>query len=107
MLRRLIILWLILSIHGYGIAVAADTHHEILAESGMNNHALAGLAGHPDNPDHPVDSDHCCHGVIHILGLIESITVPTLELAALPERLDSDDVLSLNLTPWLRPPINH
>ncbi|MES9829190.1 MAG: hypothetical protein ABW201_13045 [Candidatus Thiodiazotropha sp.] len=32
------------------MAVAADTRHETLAGSGMNNHALAGLAGHPDNP---------------------------------------------------------
>ncbi|MEW8050738.1 MAG: hypothetical protein AB2810_05325 [Candidatus Thiodiazotropha endolucinida] len=107
MLRRLIILWLILSIHGYGMAVAADAHHEILAESGMHNHALSDLAGHPDNSDHPVDSDHCCHGIIHILGLIESITVPHLELAALPALLHSDEVVSLTLTPRLRPPISH
>ncbi|RDH92420.1 MAG: hypothetical protein DIZ77_00800 [endosymbiont of Seepiophila jonesi] len=66
MLRRLIIAWLIVSILGYGMALAADAHNE---QSTDHTHEIG------DNTTHPADasdSDHCCHGGIHLLGLTQA-----------------------------------
>lgn len=66
MLRRLLITWLIVSILGYGMALAADVHNK---QSTDHTHEIGHNTAHPADVDDASDSDHCCHGVIHLLGL--------------------------------------
>ncbi len=79
MRRRLLLIWLIVSVLGYGIALAADLH-------GLGGaHAGATLQldnAHGDDPDggSATDYDHCCHGAAHLLGLGHSLgATPTLQ----------------------------
>ncbi|RDH88582.1 MAG: hypothetical protein DIZ78_01225 [endosymbiont of Escarpia spicata] len=69
MLRRLIIAWLIVSILGYGMALAADAHNE---QSTDHTHEIVDNTTHPADMDDASDSDHCCHGGIHLLGLTQA-----------------------------------
>ncbi len=66
MLRRLLITWLVVSILGYGMAVVADVHNELATDQ---THAIGDHATNPGDTDDASGCDHCCHGVIHLLGL--------------------------------------
>jgi|UPI000761A84A hypothetical protein len=66
MLRRLLITWLVVSILGYGMALAADVHNELSTDQ---THTIGDHATNPSDMDDASDSDHCCHGIIHLLGL--------------------------------------
>lgn len=79
MLRHLIILWLIVSIPGYGLALAADVHDELLPKD------TAGYEQPTSDGSTPTDNDcgHCSHGIQHLLGLqnhFSLYTLPTVEL---------------------------
>ncbi len=65
-LRRVLITWLIVSILGNGMAVAADVHNELASDQ---THTLDDHAANPGDTDNYDDCDHCCHGVTHLLGL--------------------------------------
>ncbi len=69
MLRRLLIAWLIVSILGYGMALAADAHNK---QSTDHTHEIGDNTTHTADAD---DSDHCCHGGIHLLGLTQAETI--------------------------------
>ncbi len=65
MLRRLLVCWLLISIQGYGLALAADLHgqsHDQTAACAVTHQGDAGAA-------HASDGDHCNHGLFHLLGL--------------------------------------
>ncbi len=65
MLRRLLLIWLVTSILGYGMALAYDAH-----ETQVNDSVAASdLVSSAIDADHCDDGDHCCHGVVHLLGL--------------------------------------
>ncbi|WP_457676309.1 hypothetical protein [Thiolapillus sp.] len=65
MLRRFIIIWLVLSIFGYGVALAADVHGEQAAEIGISlDHGDDDGGNHDDTGCH-----HCSHGISHLLGI--------------------------------------
>ena len=67
MIRSLIIIWLLLSILGYGMAVAADFHGgDVQAD---HIHAPCDGDGAPDAADGNLAHGHCCHGAFHLLGL--------------------------------------
>ena len=66
MLRRLLITWLLVSIVGYGMALAADVHVELSSDQ---THAIGDHATDPTDTGDEADCDHCCHGVLHLLGL--------------------------------------
>ncbi|MCU7930282.1 MAG: hypothetical protein KZQ90_05740 [Candidatus Thiodiazotropha sp. (ex Codakia rugifera)] len=104
MLRRLLTTWLIISILGYGMAMAADLHIELSPDQ---SHAISDH--HPYQPNDVDDNagcDHCCHGVLHLIGLKSS------ENLLLP--IDSDPAQtvyaisssSFSPNPLLRPPIH-
>ena len=68
MRRRFLIFWLILCILGYGLSLAADLH----AGHDENDHPLAAEHQSAHDSEHESGCDHCCHGLMHLLGLPES-----------------------------------
>lgn len=75
--RLLITMWLVLSILGYGMVIAADVHTE---ESPVD-HQVVSLG---DADDHTGDlhnlttHNHCGHGSFHLLGLNFTPALPTV-----------------------------
>jgi hypothetical protein len=65
--RRLIITWLIISILGYGAAIAADVHSEAspLEQVAM----LDDASDHHDQSQKQLAHDQCGHGSFHLIGL--------------------------------------
>jgi hypothetical protein len=105
MFRRFIATWLMLSILGYGMAVTADVQHETAAQSGTHSHLLADADAPTDHPDQTADSDHCCHGVVHLLGLSQESSPAQVAGSCVPSVLHTEQLYSLSLTPAFRPPI--
>ncbi len=67
MIHRLIITWLVISILGYGMAIAADVHYgETQADQVV---ALDDAGNLPDDPHGLPAHDQCGHGSFHLLGL--------------------------------------
>ena len=64
MIHRLIITWLVISILGYGMAIAADAHY---GESSVDQVMM--LDDTPDDPHNLSTYDHCSHGPFHLIGL--------------------------------------
>lgn len=101
MFRRILVTWLIVSILGYGVALAADVHGEQRGESGYS------AADPAPAQDQHADSDcgHCSHGVTHLLGLASGLTAAPV---ILNHRFQADYLVS-HLSPplrrHLRPPI--
>ena len=70
MLRVLLIFWLVISNLGYGMVVLADAHGDTFLDSeSLFSHHPAHNADHQESE---ADCDHCCHGLIHLLGLINT-----------------------------------
>lgn len=105
MLRRFIATWLMLSILGYGMAVIADVHHDSAEQSGTHSHLLGDAGTQTDHPDQQADSDHCCHGVVHLLGLAQESTLSKTAGPRAPGIRYHAQLHSLTLTPAFRPPI--
>ncbi|WP_041067143.1 hypothetical protein [Thiolapillus brandeum] len=61
---RLINIWLIISILGYSLVLAADIHGELLLQ---DNPGYVEKISHDKAAD--TDCGHCSHGTLHILGL--------------------------------------
>ncbi len=102
MLRRILITWLVVSILGYGMAVAADVHSELATDQ---THAIGDHTTNPSDTDDASDCDHCCHGVIHLLGLhsAEALNLTTDRSILLIPYLVS--LTSFSPPSPLRPPI--
>ncbi|WP_457666549.1 hypothetical protein [Thiolapillus sp.] len=67
MLARFLKIWLIVSILGYGMALAADVHGELTVDSEIQL-----TDSNTDSPDSTTDDTgchHCAHGISHLLGL--------------------------------------
>ncbi len=77
MLTRILKIWLIVSILGYGMALAADVHGELAAD---DVHLSADGTDNPLPGDSADDSDcnHCAHGTSHLLGLNCTSSIPTI-----------------------------
>ncbi len=72
MLRQFLIIWLIVSTLGYGTVWAMDTHWN---ENSQYAAVQDGdVSSQDDNKDGPF-SDHCCHGIIHLLGILPATTI--------------------------------
>jgi len=69
MFRRFIITWFALSILGYGLAMAADVHNELSTDQ---THIISDQLIDFSDAHNDSDCDHCCHGVLHLLGLIST-----------------------------------
>jgi len=78
MRRRFLIFWLILSMLGYGLTLAAELH----AGHHDNDHlpSVEHQAAH--DSDHESGCDHCCHGVMHLLGLPKNDAFDLISLHA-------------------------
>ena len=75
MLARLLKIWLIVSIFGYGLVLAADLHGELTLDH------VVQLSDHDSSMDNTTDDGgchHCAHGISHLLGLsyLGGISVP-------------------------------
>jgi hypothetical protein len=66
MLARILKIWLIVSIFGYGLVLAADIHGELSVD-----HAVQLLDDNSSVDDTADDGGchHCAHGISHLLGL--------------------------------------
>ncbi len=79
MIRQLLITWLVISILGYGMVVAADAHYE---ESLADQVTM--LDDTPDDPHNLSIYDHCSHGSFHLIGLnFGTVKLPALSSPAL------------------------
>ncbi|MEN8179034.1 MAG: hypothetical protein ABFS39_10470 [Pseudomonadota bacterium] len=77
MLRSLLIIWLLFSNLGYGMALLAEVHGG--ASMDADTHAVHHLSHSADHQDTEDDCDHCCHGLTHLLGLIKTDSIgPTV-----------------------------
>lgn len=101
MIRRLIITWLVISILGYGMAIAADVHY---GEPPVNQVVLGDAGNISDDPHSLSAYDHCNHGCFHLLGLDFT---PAKPLASTPQSPKSAYLASWNSLlnpPPSRPP---
>ena len=105
MLRRLILIWLISSVFGYGIAVAFDHHddvpsqqHEQMQSTEHSSH------GHNDSNDDST-CGHCSHSAAHLLGLPHTVSVAIPDSRS--QQLHSNSLFGYSISPpaLLRPPI--
>ncbi len=67
MLSRLLKIWLIVSILGYGMVLAADVHDELRVDNDIQ--LSSGNADSPDSSTDDTGCHHCAHGISHLLGL--------------------------------------
>ncbi|MGD8939085.1 MAG: hypothetical protein PVJ72_06880 [Gammaproteobacteria bacterium] len=71
-MKRLIIKVLIFTVLFVNIAWAADSHEQAFfghAEETMHDTQI-----HPEHDSEHAQSDHCCHGAVHLTGLANSTT---------------------------------
>jgi hypothetical protein len=102
MLRKIIITWLIVSILGYGMALAADVHNEVMAD---HYHVIDdNVTSSSDSTDN-TDCGHCCHGISHLLGLCYNNTINQTTTRHLIETSYSVSLISFSPHVYLRPPI--
>jgi hypothetical protein len=102
MLRRFLIIWLTVSILGYGMTMAAGVHAESASDS---SYVFTDDSDTSSSQHNGTDCDHCCHGIIHLLGLINTSTfVISNSRTALPIPY-SRSLHSFLPTSLLRPPI--
>ena len=82
MLRSLLIVWLLISNLGYGMALLSDVHGGAsLNTDTLSPHHLSHATDHLDTED---ECDHCCHGLTHLLGLIKTDSLgPTVTQATI------------------------
>jgi len=102
MLRRLLSLLLILSIFGYGLALAVDLHGNSPEDPVAAMHPLADSASHQQGMD---DGDHCSHGAVHLLGMERRLALDLASAADTHAGCYRDDSTSFSPAPFLRPPI--
>ena len=68
MLRKFIIICLVISTFGYGVAWAFDAHSGILeTQAHQANSEIPASGDHDDS-----NCDHCCHASAHFLGIAAS-----------------------------------
>jgi len=107
-MRRFTLIWLIFSLLGYSMVLAADLHHmDHKSDAGVALHLdKAGNTHHGDKPNAPIpDCDHCCHGTAHLLGLGRSLPhQPRLPRSAVRVAIIDTTLCTLPSLPF-RPPI--
>lgn len=102
MLRRFLITWLVVSILGYGMALAADVRDEMATDQ---THVVSDQGTNPGDTDHANNCDHCCHGVSHLLGLSGANTINLAVDHGLLRIPYSASLNSFSPSSILRPPI--
>lgn len=96
MLRKFLTIWLIVSTLGYGTAWAMDTHWNNTSQPAAVHDG--GMSGHDDSTNGPF-SDHCCHGIIHLLGML-----PTTYIIPLSVNTQLETPLTSSHHPWAAAP---
>jgi hypothetical protein len=114
-MRRLLALWLLVSLLGYSSAWAVDMHesdgdrHEMAvsspADAGLYIDTTTDPAGDPTG-DHAVDSccSHCCHGMSHLVAISAA---HGHDFSPRPDAKSGSDAVSFrsrSQSPDLRPP---
>ena len=61
MRHPLFVVWILVSIIGYSLALSFDVHEQ---HNDQQAHAFV-----QHDHDMSIDYDHCCHGSVHLLGL--------------------------------------
>lgn len=102
MFRRLLTLWLIVSILGYGMVLAQGVHD---GASSDPTHEVVGHPGDLDDGGASPGCGHCCHGLAHLLGLGSTQTLSLPPLQHLPDTPYAVHFCSFVPASLLRPPI--
>ena len=97
MLQRALLFWLILSMLGYGLALAIDVHSAQMQPAAS---IVAADAGDQDKHAGPACCDHCVHGSAHLLGLHAAFA---FQIAPAGAPLRSDDPPALRAPPFQKP----
>lgn len=105
MLTRLLITWLMMTIFGYGMALAVDIHNVQLPElaHSMDLHAAADQSSHADHDDSP-RHDHCYHGSSHLVGLNSALYIDFMLELESGQFFYSESPVSSPPSRFLRPP---
>lgn len=103
MLRRFLVTWLALSILGYGMVVTADVHSDLSTDQ---VHAIGDHTPNPNDLDDSSSCDHCCHGIIHLLGLNNAETSNLAASRSILSNPYSVSLISFPPPPLFRPPIS-
>jgi len=108
LMRRLLALWLLVSLLGYGSLWAMDLHGGDAASHQSATH-LADVtdAASTELPaDQAVEPpcDHCCHGISHLLALSGNTLAVASALDSLPAGSRAQVLISHPQSPDLRPP---
>ena len=125
-MRRLLAVWLLLSLLGYSSSWAMDMHDQgqdghdqssqqssVSMPGADGAHSLASIAESGLIPDSPPETpsdlvascDHCCHGGAHLIGLSFSGSPSFEGRAGSADRLPRVCFSSQTISPDLRPPI--
>ncbi|WP_456380182.1 hypothetical protein [Thiolapillus sp.] len=102
MLGRVLKIWLIVSILGYGMALAADVHGELAAD---DMHLSVDNTDAPGDPADDSDCNHCAHGTSHLLGLNCSSDIPAMGSSSISLAAYLRSWYSFSPPSLLRPPI--
>ena len=107
--RRLLALWVLVSLLGYGSAWAMDLHEALSPMQASGQFADVTTAVLPADrqhaPERAPDCDHCCHGLSHLLGLSVSLSCVVPAASVSNGALLSVVFMSRFPAPDLRPPI--
>ena len=104
-IKRIISLYLLISVLGYGFAVASDFHNQVI-DTGEHSHLISDDAEHDDEHSSFNDPDHCCHGVSHLLGLVGVLSDTINQPAILVPQVFTVRRYSVDLKPDFQPPIS-
>ena len=101
MIRRFLSIWLILSVFGYGVAMAAEIHSSFDQD---HEHSIQDHLDKQNHDDEADNCDHCCHGSLHLLGLYDNHRTNIIENSQISDVsylviYISPDTLRLNRPP--------
>jgi len=104
-MKKILICLLLLANLSTGLAFALDTHPEAMVGHDSTAIDLLTAADHelPDGDLH--QSDHCCHGAAHLVGLIFNQATPFVARGHDGFIVLSQAPALLYIAPLLRPPI--
>jgi len=107
-IRRLLALWVVVSLLGYSSAWAMDLHQSLSNDDESGHSSMLAAASGADQPtehDSASNCDHCCHGLSHLIGLSGSTAGAVMAAQASTILPPSVAFRSHTRAPDLRPPI--
>jgi hypothetical protein len=101
MLKRLLMIWLIISTLGYGVVWAFDGHVDELNE---HRNVVDDVGHPPDGDGDNLSCDHCCHASAHITALCPALIGMHCDNIATGSTPYQQSIFFHSITPPDRPP---